>query len=141
MYSKIMVPVDLTHADRLTKSLEVAAKLAQTFEAEIVYVGVTSALPGSIAHTPDEYRAKLEAFAKEQGEANGLTASGHMMVGHDVAVEIDHELLKAVDETGADLVVMASHIPNITDYVWPSNGGRIAGHAKCSVMIVRSSGE
>lgn len=139
MFTKIMVPVDLTHADRLSKSLEAAGTMAKSFGAELVYVGVTSALPGSIAHTPDEYRGKLEDFAKSQGETYGVAASGHMMIGHDVAVEIDSELLRAVGETGADLVVMASHIPNITDYVWPSHGGQVASHARVSVMIVRDS--
>lgn len=51
---------------------------------------------------------------------------------------MDDILLKAVKDTGADLVVMASHVPNIMDYVWPSNGGKIAEHAECSVMVVRT---
>ena len=39
--------------------------------------------------------------------------------------------------TGADLVVMQSHVPGLMDYIWPSNGGKVAGHAKCSVLVVR----
>jgi len=50
---------------------------------------------------------------------------------------VDDALLKASRDTGADLVVMASHMPSVLDYIWPSNGGKIAEHAKCSVMVVR----
>jgi hypothetical protein len=32
---------------------------------------------------------------------------------------------------------MASHVPGLTEYVWPSNGGKLAGHAKASVFVVR----
>ena len=137
MFNKIMVPVDLSHAARLEKALDCAGRLAREFGAEAVYVGVTAATPGAVARTPEDYAGKLAAFAAEQGKAHGITASGHMMVSHDPATDLDPTLLKAVEETGADLVVMASHVPNMTDYVWPSNGGTIASHAKASVLVVR----
>ena len=137
MFTKIMVPVDLAHADKLTKALGVAAGLAKQFDAEVVYVGVSAATPSKIAHTPQEFAAKLDAFAKEQSSSHGVDASAHAVTSHDPTIDLDPTLLKAVDETGADLVVMASHIPNVTDYIWPSNGGTIAGHAKVSVMVVR----
>jgi len=45
--------------------------------------------------------------------------------------------LHTIDEIGADLVVMQSHLPGLVDYVWPSNGGKIAGHSRASVFVVR----
>ncbi|MDN3720862.1 universal stress protein [Roseibium salinum] len=45
--------------------------------------------------------------------------------------------MKAIDETDADLVVMATHVPNLKDYVWPSNGGRVASHSDVSVFLIR----
>jgi nucleotide-binding universal stress UspA family protein len=59
------------------------------------------------------------------------------LTSHDPAADLDPTLLKAVEETGADLVVMASHVPGLTDYIWPSNGGTVARRAKVSVMVVR----
>ena len=137
MFQKIMVPVDLAHADRLDKALKCAGNMGKHFDAEIVYVGVTAATPSSIAHTPEEFAEKLKTFASSQGETYGIKASAHAITSHDPTTDLDPTLLKAVDEVGADLVIMASHIPNITDYVWPSNGGTIAGHAKASVLVVR----
>ena len=132
-----MIPVDLTHADKLGKALGCAADMAKQHGASVVYVGVSAAAPSSVAHTPEEFAAKLDAFAKEQGQSHGIDASAHAVTSHDPASDLDAALMKAIDDTGADLVIMASHIPNVTDYIWPSNGGTIAGHAKVSVLVVR----
>ncbi len=132
-----MTPVDLIHADRLKRALDCAADLAGHYGAELVYVGVTAETPGPLGHNPAEYAEKLDAFVAEQAKAHGITASAHPMAAHDPTTDLDDNLFKAIDETGADLVVMQSHIPNFTDYIWPSNGGKLAAHAKVSVMVVR----
>lgn len=137
MFSNIMIPVDLAHADKLDRALRVGADLARLYGATVTYVAVTAATPSSVAHTPEEFATKLEAFAKAEGDRHGHAARAHAMTSHDPAADLDPTLLKAVDETGADLVVMASHVPNIADYVWPSNGGTVATRAKVSVLVVR----
>ena len=137
MFKKIMTPVDLSHQSDLQKALAVTADLAKHYGASVVFVGATSSTPSSTAHTPEEYRKKLEAFAKDQSEAHGFEASADMVIAHDPTTDVDDVLLKAVRDTGADIVVMQSHMPNILDYVWPSNGGKIAEHAKVSVFVVR----
>ncbi|MGX9353041.1 universal stress protein [Shimia sp. W99] len=137
MFEHIMVPVDLAHVGRLDRALKCAADIAKLYGARVTYVAVTANTPGSVAHTPEEFAAKLDAFAKEEGAARGISTGAHAVTSHDPAIDLDPTLLKAVSDTGADLVVMASHIPNLTDYVWPSNGGTIAGHAKVSVLVVR----
>ena len=137
MFDKIMVPVDLAHADKLDRALRCAAGLANLYGAKITYVGVSAATPGSVAHTPEEFAQKLSAFAESQAETHGLKADSLAMTSHDPTADLDPTLLKAVEETGADLVVMQSHIPNVADHIWPSNGGTIARRAKASVMLVR----
>lgn len=137
VFKRIMVPVDLKHIDRLEKALGCAVDLARHYEATVVYVGVAAATPSSIAHTPAEFAEKLKEFAEAQAGAHGVSTEPHAVTSHDPSIDLDPTLLKAVEETGADLVIMASHIPNITDYIWPSNGGTVAGHAKVSVMVVR----
>lgn len=137
MFKKIMTPVDLAHKDDLKKSLDVAADLAKQYGAELVYVGATTPTPSSTAHNPEEYKEKLNAFAAEQAEAHGINATGDMVVAHDPRTDVDDVLLKAVKEEGVDLIVMQSHMPSFLDYIWPSNGGKIAEHAKCSVFVVR----
>lgn len=137
MFHKIMVPVDLAHADRMEQATTAAADLGKHYGIPVVYVGVTAPTPGPLAHTPQEFAKKLQAFAAQQASKHGHQALSQSVVSHDPAIDLDDALLRAVDEVGADLVVMASHIPNVTDHIWPSNGGYIASHSKTSVFIVR----
>ena len=138
MYTHIMTPVDLTHADRLDKALRVAADLSKHYDAPVTYVGVTTATPSQLAHTPQEYGRKLEAFVADQVAAHGHKGEAKVMVAHDPTIDLDDNLLKGIDEVGADLVVVASHIPGVSDHIWPSNGGTLASHAHASVLVVRS---
>ncbi len=137
MYKNIMVPVDLGHEKTLSRALRTATDLAKHYGAKVTYVGVSSSAPSGVAHTPEEYQAKLNDFAKAQGEAASVRTEGHAEISHDPAVDLDPTLLKAADEIGADLIIMQSHIPGLADHLWPSNGGKIARQAKCSVMVVR----
>lgn len=137
MYSHIVVPVDLAHEDRLDRTLKCAADLAGHWNARVTFVGVTSPQPGKLAHNPEEYAERLARFAAAQAELAGIEAGSHAAVSHDPAVDLDKTLLKAIEETGADLIVMQTHIPNITDYIWASHGETVAGHTDVSVMLVR----
>lgn len=137
MYNKILTPIDLTHVDRLAKAVDTAIDLARHYGVPLVFVGVTEAAPSPVAHNPQEYARKLAAYAEEQGRAHGFAAEAKAYTAHDPATEIDDALLKAVAETGADLVVMASHAPTIGDALVPSHGGRLAAHTGVSVFLVR----
>ncbi len=137
MFNQIMVPVDLEHLGGLAKSLAVAADLSNKYDAPVCYVGVSSGQPDPISKSPGGYSKKLADFAAGQEAKHGHKVSSQMFASHDLVTDVDDVLLKAVEEVGADLVVMASHIPTIVDYVWPSNGGKIAAHSNASVFVVR----
>lgn len=139
MFKTIMVPVDLAHVTRINRALAVAAELSKLYGTELVYVSVTAPTPGPLAHNPQEFKTKLEAFAKEDGAQRGVFPKAHMILAHDPTTDIDDVLVKAVGETGADLVVMASHKPGLADYFWPSNGGKLSTHTGVSVMLVRDA--
>ena len=141
MFETIMVPIDLAHRETLSRSLECAGDLAKLYGAEVVYVGVTSNVPSSVAHSAKEYGKHLTEFAEDQAKSYGIKARSLAALANDPAAHIDDALMAAVKGTGADLVVMQSHVPNVIDYVWPSNGGKIAEHARCSVMVVRDTVE
>lgn len=138
MFKRIMAPVDLAHVERLGTALDCAADLAKHYGVPIVYVGVTSSAPSKLAHNPEEFGQKLGAFADQEAAKHGVETSAHTAIAHDPTTEIDDALMRAIGETDADLVVMASHVPNVMDYIWPSNGGKLAEHAKCSIMVVRA---
>ena len=138
MFSKIMVPVDLAHTDKLTKSLKCAAELARHFDIPVVYAGVTGTAPGAMGHTPEEFTQNLAEFAAAQGTDAGFSAGYHAIISHDPRVELDAKLVKAAEEIGADLIVMEGHVPNVLDHFLPSDGGTVARLAKATVMVVRN---
>lgn len=138
MFQKIMTPVDMLHQDDLEKALQCTADLAKQYDATVVFVGVTGTAPSELADSPMEYSQKLSEFAEQQQARHDISASSQVQHCNDLTTDVDDALLKAVDETGADLVVMQSHLPGLTEYVWPSNGGKIARFSNASVMVVRS---
>lgn len=137
MFKRIMAPVDLAHAEKLGAALECAGDLAKHYDVPVVYVGVTSSQPSEVAHNPEEFAQKLGEFAAAEAARFGIETSAHSTIAHDPTLEIDDALMRAIDETGSDLVIMASHVPHLIDHFWPSNGGKLAKYAKCSVMVVR----
>lgn len=137
MFKKILIPIDLKHANNLERAVSTGAYLAKQGDIPVVFTAVTTAAPSGLAHNPDEFRSKLTAYAEAQAAKYGIQATGHAVFSHDPTIDLEDALLRAIQETGADLVVMATHIPNVTDHFWPSNGGRVASHADVSVFLVR----
>jgi nucleotide-binding universal stress UspA family protein len=137
MYTKIMVPVDLAHVDKLDKALTTATDLAKHYRIPVCYVGVTAEAPTSVAHTPKEYANKLAAFGASQAEQHGIEVTTKAYPSHDPSVDLDRTLIGAARENGADLIVMASHVPGLTDHIFHSNAGTVASYSKVSVFVVR----
>lgn len=137
MYKRIMIPVDLSHIDKSETALAVVADLAKHYDAIVTYVAVTSNAPSAIAHNPEEFALKLANFAEDQGALRGHRTAARSVISHDPAVDLDKNLVRAVDEIGADLIVMATHIPNMADMLLPSHGGALARHTEASVFLVR----
>ncbi len=137
MFKRIMVPVDLRCPGELSNTLEIACEIAKTTNAALLFVGVTASAPTEIAHNPEEFSQKLSALGQEFGEKHGLTVESHAFTSHDPAVDVDKKLLEAIDMFEVDLVVMATHVPGIREYLFGSVGNRVASHAKVSVFLVR----
>jgi nucleotide-binding universal stress UspA family protein len=132
-----MIPVDLEHSDQLGKALSIGADLAKHYDADLYAVGVTTSAPSAVAHNPSEYAQKLEAFAAEQTALFGVPFKVKSMLSHDPTIDLDLTLQKAGAEIGADLVVMASHVPGFLDYMFASRAGYLASHSDLSVFVVR----
>ncbi|WP_138465381.1 universal stress protein [Poseidonocella sp. HB161398] len=137
MFNKIMVPVDLAHTPSLSRSLELAAQLARQNGATVWYVGITADTPGKLGHTPAEYAERLDAFTASQVETHGHDAASTAYVANDPAIDLTSVLLRAATEIEADLIVMATHGPGVTDRLWPSHGEAIARRFPGSVFLVR----
>lgn len=137
MFRQIMLPVDLARLPDLERSITMAGDLARQHHAAITVVGVTGTGPGAVAKTPDGYAEKLDAFAATLAERSGAPVAARAIPDNDVAADLGDVLVAAAADIGADLIVMASHVPGLLDHVFASNAGYVASHARCSVAVVR----
>jgi len=137
MFNHIMVPVDLVHKDKQKKALAVAGEMAKLHGAKVHVVSVGGDLPGSLGHNPEEFGALLDDFAKTLKQDYGADVEAHPITANDPSVDTTRKLMQAMEDIGADLVIMASHHPGMLEHIFSSHGGYIAQHAKCSVFVVR----
>ena len=137
MYKKIMVPVDLRHTEKLDKALATAADLSKHYGAPAQMVAVTASTPSSVAHSPEEFAAKLADYAVAQSTRLGVDFGAHAITSPDPAVDLDDKLGREAHDIGADLIVMASHVPGFAEHLFSSNAGYLASHTDISVFVVR----
>jgi len=137
MYKTIMVPVDLAHLPQIATAIDTAGDLARHYGAKLVFVSITPEAPGAIARNPQEFATRLAGFAAQEGTRLGVNTDSHAIAAHDPTIDTDKNLLAAITQTGADLVVMATHRPGLSDYFWSGHGANIAAHAPVSVFLVR----
>jgi nucleotide-binding universal stress UspA family protein len=90
-----------------------------------------------VAHTPRKFAAKLKEFGAAQSQRYGLDIDTAAYPSHDPAVDLDDTLIAAAKDNGADLIVMASHVPGLPEHIFASNAGAVAAHAEVSVFVVR----
>ncbi|WP_170328354.1 universal stress protein [Ruegeria arenilitoris] len=137
MYTHIMFPVDLHLPPEVRKAADVAAEVAKWQGAKITVVSVTGTQPGDPVQTDATINDDLRAFAEQLATNSGTEVAYLNIHSVDVAAEVDGDLARAAEEIGADLIVVGTHAPRITDYIFSSHAGYLANHAKVSVFVVR----
>ena len=137
MTKSIMAPIDLAHTDALETAVAEAAALAKSKGANLTLVGVTGSAASEAAHNPAEFDAKLAGYADGVANRFGLDVEHLTLQDNDVTVDLANVLIEAGEKIGADIIVMASHVPGVLEHVFSSTAGYVASHAKCSVYVVR----
>ena len=140
MYKIILLPIDLNAESSWQKALPTALDLARVYSAKLHVVAVVpnlgTALVGSFfpkdfeKEAMDAAQAELAKF--ERNLPDDVATETHLAHG-----TIYEEIIHAADTLGADLIVMASHRPELKDYLLGPNAARVVRHAKQSVVVVR----
>jgi len=141
MYRRILLAVDLADEAETPKGLPEALELAQWTEGALRLVNVQPLLPATfMEYVPADFDVEQERRAHDA--LNALAAKIAMPAERlSVAVAsggVYHELLREATEWGADLIVVGSHRPVMSDYLLGSNAKTIVRHAQCSVLVVRT---
>jgi nucleotide-binding universal stress UspA family protein len=138
MYTRILVPVDITRVEKLDKALRIAARIASENQATVVYLGVVDAVPTPSTRTEAERQKELlDDLAAEQAKTHEIKTADHIVMRGDLHLHVGSEIIKAAEETRCDLIIMASHTPGIKDHILSSNAGYVASHAPMSVYVIR----
>ncbi|MCB1444682.1 MAG: universal stress protein [Rhizobiaceae bacterium] len=136
MYGKIVVPVDMGQLEKGGKILARARELLAE-GGQIVLMNVVEAVPTHVAiELPVDFIDQSVKDAEEKLSALDaqFAAGARRIVRIGAPVR---EILDVADKEGADLIVIASHRPDFTNYLIGATADRVVRHAKCSVLIDR----
>ena len=136
MYKSIIVAIDLGHGEA---GQGLIGKAIQLLDA-----GGTIRLLNVIEEVPSYIAAELPADLSDRRKADARVQLGVMAPKGDAAFEIEvrsgsaaTQILACAEDVGADLVMIASHRPGLSDYFIGSTAARVVRHAQCSVLISR----
>ncbi len=141
MYKKIFVPVDINQESSWKAALPTAIDFAKKDGAKLYLFTVV----------PDFGMAMVGSFFPKDYAEKALERAGHELdaiARNNVPADIDctcyvqhgtiyKRIIKAADELGADLIVLASHRPETKDYLLGPNAARVVRHARQSVFVIR----
>ncbi len=140
MFKNILVAVDLEHDTHIDNLLRVASDIANAQGAKVHLLNVIGAAPAVVSQFLPESYEKM-ASEKIEKDLTALAAKVDLAEGA-AAISVRfggvyQEILAHANKIGADLIIVASHKPNVGDYLLGTTAARVVRHAACSVFVVR----
>ena len=143
MFKNVLVAVDLeddTHIDGL---LRIASDMTDAQGAKVHLLNVIPAAPAVVSQfLPESY----ETMASEKIEKDLAVLAAKVDLAEGAAAssvrfgDVYQEILAHANKIGADLIIVASHKPNVGDYLLGTTASRVVRHASCSTLVVRQTG-
>jgi universal stress protein F len=140
MFRRILLAVDLADEAETPKGLPEALELVNAGGGDLRLVNVQPLLPATfMEYVPADFDAEQERRAQEalQEIAAKIALTPERVSIAAVSGGVYHELLREATDWNADLIVVGSHRPVMSDYLLGSNAKTIVRHAECSVLVVR----
>ncbi len=75
--------------------------------------------------------------ARERLEGLILHKPASRQTSRSAMAALRSSILAAAEAHGADLIILASHIPDFSNYFIGATADRVVRHAKCSVLVDR----
>lgn len=143
MFNTVLLTVDLNAKSSWEKALPQAIELVRASRGKLHIISVVPDMGTPLVEGffPEDFEKKAVAMASKALDAL-VTAE----VPEDVAVKqhlafgkIHRKVLKAIEDTKCDLVVMASHKPDrVREFLVGSNADRVVRRSPVSVLVVRA---
>ena len=120
--------------------LGVAVDFANTHGAQVHLLNVIGAAQAVVSQFLPENYEKM-ASKKSVKDLAALAAKVDLTDGAVTSSvrfgSVYQEILAHAGKFGADLIIVASHKPNVGDYLLGTTAARVVRHAACSVFVVR----
>lgn len=141
MIEHILCSVDLTHSDDARDLLIEADRLASFYDATLSVVTVLPDYNSSWVGTFFKDGTLKEAALAANDALHALVKEAlpqRAQVQHIVEIGVVYEqVLKAISESKADLVIVGAHKPAMVDKVLGPNAARIARLSPVSTLVFR----
>lgn len=136
MYNSILIPVDLANVANVNSLIDHASVYSSS-NSKIILLNVVEEIPSWAA--VELPRGILDKSVQSSLEKlTALAASSSIEV--EVEVRVGHPyqtILEVAEEKSAELIIVASHQPELQNYFLGSTAAKVVRHATCSVMVVR----
>ncbi|MGE0094522.1 MAG: universal stress protein [Alphaproteobacteria bacterium] len=140
MFQSILVPIDIEHRSSWEFAIPEALELARPGRAKLAVMTVVLDvqamlravhLPYQLEDMVNAAQRRMAAIVKEY-EGPGIEIEQVVRFG-----SIGREILNVAKDRAVDLIVMASHRPEMRDYLIGPNAAHVSRHAACSVLVLR----
>ena len=143
MFKNILVAIDLEHDTHIDDLLRIASDTARLRGAQVNLLHVIPAASPVVSQfLPENYEAMVSR--KIEKDLTALAAKVDLAEGAATSSvrfgDVYQEILAHAGKIGADLIIVASHKPNVGDYLLGTTAARIVRHAVCSALVVRLNG-
>ena len=138
MYQHILVPIDLAHKKTAEAMIADANALA-TGDARLTLLYVLPEIPNVVAvHLPAGSQDKAKVAAEAELRQLALTCGARGNVEAFTGIGSPYQvILETAQQENCDLIVIASHQPELSDYLLGSVAAKVVRYAPCSVHVIR----
>ncbi len=141
MYKSILLAIDLAHESSWTKAAPIAAAMADAFDAELHVMTVAPRVRGGMVaqHFPADFeRNAASASAQELTDLSKTLFPGRAVKLHVATGRVYRSIVDTAKAQGCDLIVMASHRPELEDILIGPNADHVMRNTAASVLVVRN---
>ncbi len=133
---KILVAIDIERSGGNDFSIKAAQDIAGVMGGTLVFLYVVEPMPSYvISQVPEALIGEQKSQAEEElGKLAAQYGCSDIVVREGTPAT---EIIEHASEINADLIVVDSHDPDLSNYFIGSTASRVVRHAHCSVHVVR----
>lgn len=144
MNRTILVPIDVSDSDLTQRVVSHVESQARIDDAQVHFLTVVPSFPyyaslglAQSGQLPSMDDLQREAISKLEEIVARFQIPDDRKQTHIAEGSPKDKILELAKTLRADLIILASHRPDISTYLLGSNAAAVVRHAACSVLVVR----